>query len=147
MNTCTFFGRLGADPEIKTINSGSKVARFTLAVSRQYIDKSGQKQEATQWVTCIAWEKQADFTEKYLRKGQRALITATYESRSYEVNGEKRWAHEFKVNQIDVVDWPEKMSAEPVPTPPDSALVPPAPKGVSMKIQSAPIADGDDIPF
>jgi single-strand DNA-binding protein len=148
MNTCTFFGRLGADPEIKNLPNGSTVARFTLAVSQMYTDKSGEKKEGTQWVTCIAWDKQAEFTQKHLGKGQRALITARYESRSYEVQGEKRWAHEFRVSQIDVVDWPEKMEATPVATPPDSKLVPPAPKTTVQKVQSAPpIADDDNLPF
>ena len=148
MNNCTFFGRLGADPEIKNLPNGSTVARFTLAVSQMYTDKSGEKKEGTQWVTCIAWDKQAEFAQKHLGKGQRALITARYESRSYEVQGEKRWAHEFRVAQIDVIDWPEKMAVTPVPTPPDSALTPPAPKTTAQKVQSTPpIADDDNLPF
>jgi single-strand DNA-binding protein len=149
MNTCTFFGRLGADPEIKNLPNGSTVARFTLAVSQMYTDKSGEKKEGTQWVTCIAWDKQAEFAQKHLGKGQRVLITARYESRSYEVQGEKRWAHEFRVSQIDVVDWPEKMEAKPVPTPPDSALTPPAPKAATTVTKHAApsIAESDELPF
>ena len=148
MNNCQFFGRLGADPEIKFTNSGQKVARFSLAVNRSWLDKQGQKQESTTWMTCIAWEKLAETVEKHLKKGQRVLVTSQYETRSYEVNGEKRWAHEFRVTALDIVDWPEKMSVEPVATPPDSKLVPPAPKTIAQKHQSAPpISDDDEMPF
>ena len=148
MNNCTFFGRLGADPEIKNTNSGQKVARFNLAVNRTWVGKDGQKQESTTWMTCIAWEKLAETAEKHLKKGQRVLVTSQYETRSYEVNGEKRWAHEFRVTALDIVDWPEKMEVTPVATPPDSKLVPPAPKTTAQKVQSAPpIADDDNLPF
>ena len=74
MNNCTFFGRLGADPEIKNTNSGQKVARFNLAVNRTWVGKDGQKQESTTWMTCIAWEKLAETAEKHLKKGQRVLV-------------------------------------------------------------------------
>jgi len=148
MNNCTFFGRLGADPEIKNTNSGQKVARFNLAVNRTWVGKDGQKQESTTWTTCIAWEKLAETAEKHLKKGQRVLVTSQYETRSYEVNGEKRWAHEFRVTALDIVDWPEKMEVTPVATPPDSKLVPPAPKAATTvtKHATAPL-DPDELPF
>jgi hypothetical protein len=52
------------------------------------------------------------------------------------------------VTALDIVDWPEKMEVTPVATPPDSKLVPPAPKTTAQKVQSAPpIAESDELPF
>jgi single-strand DNA-binding protein len=144
MNNCTFFGRLGADPEIKNTNSGQKVARFNLAVNRSWVGKDGQKQESTTWTTCIAWEKLAETAEKHLKKGQRVLVTSQYETRSYEVNGEKRWAHEFRVTALDIVDWPEKTEVGAPVTPAPSASPAPAPKPAAAK----PLFDEDgELPF
>ena len=76
LNKVTLIGNLGADPEIRTTSTGSKVASFSLATSRQWSAASGEKQEKTEWHKCIAWNPKgergmrlADLVEKYAKKG------------------------------------------------------------------------------
>ena len=145
MNICTFMGRLGADPEVKTTNAGTKAARFNIAVTRTWWNaKENKKEESTTWVTCIAWEKLAETVEKHLKKGQRVLVVGQYETRQYESSGEKRWAHEFRIANMDIIDWPEKTEVGAPVTPAPSASPAPAPKPSAAK----PLFDEDcELPF
>ena len=69
LNNCTFIGRLGRDPEVKAMQSGKNVCNFSLAVGSSWKDKTGEKQESTEWVNCVVYDKLADICEQYLTKG------------------------------------------------------------------------------
>src|SRR5690606_8810444 len=74
----------GADPEIRSISSGARVANISVATSRQWTGRDGQKQEKTEWHRIVLWEKLADIAERYLKKGDSVYIEGEIEYRSYE---------------------------------------------------------------
>src|SRR5260221_12356021 len=81
-------GNLGADPEVRSTNNGSRVATLSVATSRQWNSQSGEKQEKTEWHRVICWNNKgsglADVAEKYLKKGDKVYIEGRGEHRTWE---------------------------------------------------------------
>ena len=108
LNKVQLIGNLGADPEIRTIPSGSRVATFSIATSRTWTNQSGQKQEKTEWHRCEVWNARRDGTglveviEKYLKKGDRVYVEGSIEYRSYEdkKDGATKYITEIKVREL-----------------------------------------------
>lgn len=97
MNKVILIGRLCADPEIRTTQGGTPVATYRLAVDRRR-KKDGQ-QEAD-FITCIAWDKGAEFASKWLNKGMKIAITGRLQTRTWEAqDGTKRYATEVVVEE------------------------------------------------
>ncbi len=84
VNKAIIVGNLGADPEIRSIASGARVANISVATSRRWTDRSGAQQEKTEWHRIVLWEKLADIAERYLKKGDSVYIEGEIEYRSYE---------------------------------------------------------------
>jgi single-strand DNA-binding protein len=90
LNKVTLIGNLGNDPEIRTTNSGTKVAQFSVATSRKWNSPSGEKQEKTEWHKCVAWNGGtkgsglADIIERYVKKGDKIYVEGRIEYRQYE---------------------------------------------------------------
>ena len=100
-NKVQLIGNLGNDPEIITLESGKKLAKFSLATNESYKDASGKKVDNVQWHNLIAWNKTADIVEKYVTKGKEIAIEGKLTSRSYETKeGEKRYVTEVVVNEL-----------------------------------------------
>ncbi len=100
-NKVSLIGRLGAQPEVMTFESGRKMARFTLATNESYKNKDGEWQENTQWHIITAWGKTAELVGKLLQKGNEIvvdgkLITNTYETKE----GEKRYGTSIEMNEF-----------------------------------------------
>ena len=91
-------GRLTADVELKSTQSGKSVCNFTVAVDRKYAKDSDQKAD---FITCIAWEKTADFLSRYFGKGSSILVCGELQTRSWtDNNGQKRYATEVRVDEV-----------------------------------------------
>ena len=102
MNKVFLIGRLAADPEIRSTQSGMKVATYRLAVNRR--KKPDGTQEAD-FFTCVAWDKAADFVGKYLAKGRKIAIEGRLQSRSYDAqDGSKRYVVEVMVESHEFCD-------------------------------------------
>lgn len=102
MNLCILKGRLGADPETKTINSGSTITTFSLATSKKWTSKSGEKQEKTNWHRCKAWNKTGEVIEKYFSKGSEIIVTGEIEYGKYDGNdGVTRYTTDIIVNSFE----------------------------------------------
>lgn len=82
-NKVQLIGNLGAKPELKTLESGKKVASFSIAVDETYRKASGEKVKETHWHRIVAWEKLAEIAEKYLDKGKEVAIEGRLSNRSY----------------------------------------------------------------
>lgn len=99
LNSCDFQGRLAADPELRTTQTGKQVASFRMAVDRDMVDANGHR--PTDWLTFTAWGKTAEFVSKYFRKGSAAVVHSRCQTRQYEdKNGNNRTAIEFVVDNI-----------------------------------------------
>ena len=90
-------GNLGRDPEVRSTPSGQAVASFTLATSRRWKDKSGQRQEQTEWHNIVVWGKQAEIAGQYLTKGKQIYVEGRIQTKSWEdrQSGEKKYSTEI----------------------------------------------------
>ncbi len=97
MNSVCLMGRLTADIELKTTQSGVSVASFSVAVDRAFRAKDQERQ--TDFINCVAWRQTAEFISRYFRKGQRIALQGSLQSRSYTANdGSKRTVYEVVVD-------------------------------------------------
>ena len=82
-NNVQLIGNLGQDPEIINLESGKKLAKFSIATNESYKDKNGEKVEQTYWHNIVAWDRLADFVKEYLERGQLVSIEGSLRSRSW----------------------------------------------------------------
>ena len=100
-NKVQLIGNLGNDPEIINLDSGKRLAKFSIATNESYKNASGEKVTDTQWHNVVAWGKTAEIAEKYLTKGKEIAIEGKLTSRSYEAkDGEKRYVTEVVINEL-----------------------------------------------
>jgi single-strand DNA-binding protein len=100
-NKVQLIGNLGQDPEIINLDSGKKLAKFSLATNEVYRDAQGEKATETQWHNVVAWGKTADIVEQYLVKGNEVAIEGKLTHRSYESKeGDKRYITEVRCNEL-----------------------------------------------
>jgi single-strand DNA-binding protein len=90
-NKVQLIGRLGQDPEIRTLESGKKVAHFNLATNESYRNAEGTKIDETTWHSIVAWNGLAELSSKFLGKGKEVCIEGRISYRSYtDKNGVQR---------------------------------------------------------
>ncbi len=100
-NTVRLIGNTGQDPEIMNLESGKKLAKFTLATSESYKTDKGEKITDTQWHNIVAWGKTAEIIEKYVTKGKEIAIEGKLTHRSYDdKNGDKKYYTEVVANEL-----------------------------------------------
>jgi single-strand DNA-binding protein len=104
MNVMFLIGNVGREPEIRTTNSGSKVASFSIATSERWKDKEGERQEKTTWHNCIAWGPLTTVVEGYVRKGSKVAVLGRMEARKFTTKeGDERTAHECVVQTLELL--------------------------------------------
>ncbi|MBK7290973.1 MAG: single-stranded DNA-binding protein [Chitinophagaceae bacterium] len=100
-NKVQLIGNLGNAPEVKTLESGKKMARFSVATNEIYRNAKGEKVTETQWHNLIAWGKVAEIVEKFLTKGKEVAIEGKLINRSYnDKDGNKKYVTEIQVNEL-----------------------------------------------
>ena len=100
-NTVQLIGHVGNDPEIVNLESGKKLAKFSVATNESYKNAKGEKITDTQWHNIVAWGKTAELIENYVPKGKEVGIEGKLTSRSYEdKEGVKRYVTEVVCNEI-----------------------------------------------
>ena len=101
LNKVMLIGNVGTEPEIRTTSGGSKVAKFTLATNRTYNDRSGQRQEKTEWHRITAWERIAELIEQYVHKGDRLYLEGSIEySQTEDDSGKPRYWTDIIVREM-----------------------------------------------
>jgi single-strand DNA-binding protein len=104
INRVQLIGNLGANPEVKSLEKGGKVARFAVATSEKYNTKKGEKVTETNWHNIVAWGKLATITERILEKGARVAIDGKLVTRSYtDKQGAKKYVTEVVANELLLV--------------------------------------------
>ena len=100
-NKVQLIGNLGNAPEVKTTESGKKLARFSVATNESYRNAKGEKVTETTWHNLVAWGKVADIVEKFLTKGKEVAIEGKLINRSYnDKDGIKKYVTEIQVNEL-----------------------------------------------
>ena len=100
-NKVQLIGNLGNDPEIVNLDSGRKLAKFSIATNESYKNNKGERVTDTQWHNVVAWGKTAEVVENFVTKGKEIAIEGKLTSRSYETKeGEKRYVTEIVCNEL-----------------------------------------------
>jgi len=139
INIATISGHLGKDPEVKHLDGGTAVAKFTMATTEKYKNKQGEFVSDTTWHNITCWRSLAELAEKYLSKGKEITVIGKISNRSYEdKDGNKRYTSEIIADSIHFHGSKEgaknesQQSSQPVnhPEPPEELS-----------------SEGDDLPF
>lgn len=105
VNLVVVVGTAGKDAETRYTAGGSAVTNFTLAVNEYWADKtSGQKQERTEWVRCVAFGKLGEIVGQFLKKGGKVYAQGKMVTRSWDKDGQKHYTTEVHVDQFQMLD-------------------------------------------
>ena len=100
-NKVQLIGNLGNNPEIITLESGKKLAKFSIATNETYKNAQGEKITNTEWHNLVAWGKTAEIAESYLEKGREIAIEGKLTTRSYDdKDGNKKYITEIVINEL-----------------------------------------------
>jgi len=143
VNKVILVGNLGANPEMRFTQGGQAVANLRLATSERWTDKSGQKQETTEWHRVVAFGKLAEICGQYLTKGRQIYIEGRIQTRQWQdQQGQKRYSTEIVANNMQMLGGrgaAAERGGEDM-----GATVPPAEEGFGHDVSGGP---DDDIPF
>ncbi|HXU29015.1 MAG TPA: single-stranded DNA-binding protein [Thermoanaerobaculia bacterium] len=105
VNKVILVGNLGRDPEVRSTPSGQPVASFSLATTRRWRDKAGQRQEQTEWHNIVVWGKQAEIAGQYLTKGKQIFLEGRLQTRSWDdkQSGEKKYRTEIVCDNFQML--------------------------------------------
>lgn len=158
LNVVALTGRLVADPELKTTQSGNSVCTFRVAVDRSYVPQGEERQ--ADFITVTAWRKTAEFVSKYFQKGSMISVQGRLETRQYQdKNGNNRTATEVLAAEVGfcgpkAADKPatasyEKQTANHVREANAAHSAPQQPQNYAQGSDDdfAEISDADDLPF
>lgn len=130
LNKVQLIGFIAKDPEVRTAQD-KKVASFTMATTERYKDRNGEVKENTEWHNIVCW-RQAEFVERYIKKGSQLYVEGKLRTRSWEdQNGVKRYVTEIVVDGLQSLD---RKSGEQSSAPQE------------QKPQTSPIPTSDDMP-
>ena len=122
INKVIVIGNLGANPVVRTLpNSGQNVANFSLATTERFTDRSGAKQERTEWHRIVAFGRLAETCERFLSKGRQVYVEGRLSTRQYEAkNGSgKRYQTEIVARQLRLlgsrVNVPKAEASDDIP--------------------------------
>src|SRR5688572_22263618 len=105
VNKVILVGNLGRDPEVRSLPSGQPVASFSVATSRRFKDREGQRQEQTEWHNVVCFGKQAEIAAQYLTKGKQIFVEGRIKTRSWDdkTSGEKKYKTEIVCDNFQML--------------------------------------------
>ncbi len=103
VNKVILVGNVGRDPEIRHLDKGVAVARFSLATTENYTSKTGEKVSNTEWHNIVAWRGLAEVMEKYVKKGSQLYVEGRLRTNTYEKDGVKHYTTEINADTIQLL--------------------------------------------
>ena len=146
MNKVVLVGRLARDPELRTTQSGTNVVSFTVACDRRFA-RQGEERQAD-FISCVAWNKTAEFISRYFTKGMRIALDGRIQTRSYDdQNGNKRFVTEVVAEDVEFAQ--SKTENGGFNQAPDYSApqAPVAPQAPSADIDGFMPVEEEDLPF
>jgi len=114
MNKVFLIGNLTRDPELSTTQSGLSMCRFSLAVTRRFATADGNRE--TDFINIVTWRTTADNCSKYLKKGSKAAVCGSVQTRSYDGNdGTKRYVTEVVADEVQFLSSKSDDDADALP--------------------------------
>ncbi len=138
VNKVILVGRLGADPEIRYTQQGVGVTNFNIATSENWVDKSGEKQERTEWHRIVVWGKMAETCSQYLAKGRQVFVEGRLQTRQWEdKDGQKRYTTEVVAQTVQFLDRGDRQGI----------ATSDFPGGPGPELNAPSVSADEDIPF
>lgn len=107
INKVILIGNAGADPEVRYTKSGQAVADLHIATNEVWKDKSGQRQERTEWHSVVLWGQQAEFAQNYIKKGRQVFVEGRLQTRDWtDQQNVKRYKTEVVANMVKLLGRP-----------------------------------------
>lgn len=132
VNKVTLIGRLGKDPEVRTLENGTCIAKFPLATDESYKDKNNEWQTLTEWHNIILWRDLAERSEKHLKKGYLVYIEGKLTSRSWQdEHGVTKYITEVRASTYRLLKSEVTAGSEPT----------------SVQVTPIPLDTADNLPF
>jgi len=104
VNKVILVGNVGADPEVRYIESNTPVCNLRIATSETYKNRNGEKVTTTEWHTVVLWRGLAEIAEKYVKKGMQLYIEGKIRTRSWDdKDGNKRYATEIIADALQLL--------------------------------------------
>jgi len=145
VNKVILVGNLGRDPETRQLPSGETVANITLATTESWKDKSGNKQEKTEWHRVSFYGRIAEIVSEYLKKGSQVYVEGRLQTRKWtDKTGQEKYTTEIIANEMKMLGSAPSRRAAPENDPWDSAPNSPDPFGIT---NSAGAKEEEDYPF
>lgn len=139
MNSVNITGRLAANPEIKSTQSGKSVCSFRLAVNRPRV------KDKTDWIPCTVWNQSAEYLGKYAHKGNRIGVSGVITSREYEdKDGNKRSVLEVLCEAVEIL---ESRSASSATSSSDASKTAESEPDGLMSMEGVELLDEEELPF
>ena len=151
INKVILVGNVGADPEVRTLESGVKTARVRLATTERIFNRQTQENtEHTEWHTVTLWRGLADVVDKYVRKGSQIYVEGSLRTREWQdQQGNRRFSTEIQAAELKLLgrradgqQGAPQGGYQSQPSAPQGGYQQPAPAAPSM-----PVEDADDLPF
>lgn len=144
VNKVILIGNLGKDPEIRFLENGTCLARFSIATSETYLDKtSGEKREVTEWHSIVAWKGLATIVQTYLRKGMKVYVEGKLRTRTWQdESNQTNTVTEIVANEITMLSKSENQHTSEKPYP--SSIETTSLQKMDVNLQPNP---EDDLPF
>ena len=156
VNKVILVGNAGKDPEVRYLEGGTAVCRFSLATSEVYRNKDGEKISTTEWHNIVLWRGLAEIAEKFVKKGSQVYIEGRIKSRSYtDKDGNTRYTTEIVGDNLQLLgrrseDQPEIAGSAPQQAPKQSKPMETSPETSSGEGDfglNEGTSDADDLPF
>jgi single-strand DNA-binding protein len=144
LNKVQLIGNLGADPEMRSTNTGVRLAKLRIATSRRWTDRQGQQQEKTQWHNVTCWDKLAEICERYLKRGANVYVEGSIEYSQIEgQDGQIKYFTDIRARELIMLGGRDGGGEQPRPRSSSSA----APSGDFSEFSNESLAGEDDLPF
>ena len=148
VNKCIFIGNLGRDPEMRYMPSGDAIANFSIACTDTFKDKSGAKQERTEWIRVAMFGKLAEIAGEYLKKGSSVYIEGRMQTRKWQnKEGQDQYTTEIVADRMQMLGGRGGSNSFEVVDTDQSAPPPQSSAGSSRPAPSSINDMDDDIPF
>ncbi len=149
INKVILIGNLGRDPEVRHLESGAAVAKFSVATNENYKDKNGDWQKVTEWHDVVCWRGLAERAEQYLKKGSMVYVEGKLTHRKWQdKEGNDRYTTEVLANTWRSLEKREAsayQASSNMPT--QEPVTTTTPKTTTAPAADAPASDDDDLPF
>jgi len=147
VNKVILIGNLGADPEVRTLTSGAKVARIRIATSESYTNREGERVTNTEWHSVNLWRGLADIAERYLKTGNTVYIEGKLRTRSYDdKEGVTRYVTEIEADNMTMLGG-RNDGGQGQSQPKPQSQSQPKPQSSPAPADGGTDSDDDDLPF